>query len=93
MRGVRQLLSGGGIEKKKKQCRITRIKVGTEGPELAVATQSTPGETVVSRWGGQHPCALVVDPGNPRYNTVFWCLAVGDFILEILLRDTGEEMP
>ncbi|MDE3022931.1 MAG: transposase, partial [Pseudomonadota bacterium] len=55
LRGVRQLLSGKGVQKEKKRCRITRNKVGAEGSEPAAETQSTPGETVVSRKGGNTP--------------------------------------
>jgi len=55
MRGVRQLLSGKCVQKEKKRCRITRIKVGAEGSEPVVETQSTLGETVVSRGGGNTP--------------------------------------
>ena len=79
MRGVRQLLAGTYVQQEKKRCRITRIQVGAEGSEPAVVTRPTLGETVVSRGGGKHPCALVVDPGNSRYN-VARGLAVGDFI-------------
>ncbi|MDP3210647.1 transposase, partial [Methylotenera sp.] len=43
-RGVQQLLSGKSIQKEKKRCRITRIKVGAEGSELFAATQSTLSE-------------------------------------------------
>ncbi|MDE3023521.1 MAG: hypothetical protein KGI54_17005, partial [Pseudomonadota bacterium] len=35
--------------------RITRIRVGAEGSEPVAQTQSTPGETVVSRKGGNTP--------------------------------------
>ncbi|NDU85137.1 MAG: DUF4160 domain-containing protein, partial [Ferrovum sp.] len=53
MRGVRQLLSGKGVQKEKKRCMITRIKVGAEGPRTGCEeSQSTLGETVVSRGGG-----------------------------------------
>jgi len=52
MRGVRQLLAGKCVQKEKKRCKITRIKVGAEGSELIAAMQSTPDETVVSRNGG-----------------------------------------
>jgi len=49
MRGVQQLLSGKGVQKEKKRCRITRIKVGAEGSEPVAETQPTTGKTVVSR--------------------------------------------
>jgi putative transposase len=53
MRGVRQLLSGKCVQKEKKRCRITKSKkVGAEGSEPVAKTQSTPGETKVSRLGG-----------------------------------------
>jgi len=55
MRGVRQLLAGKCVQKESRRCRITSNKVGAEGSELAVATQSTLGETVVSRLGGNTP--------------------------------------
>lgn len=55
MRGVRQLLAGKCVQKEKRRCRITKIKVGAEGPEPIAATQSTPGETEVSREGGNTP--------------------------------------
>lgn len=55
MRGVRQLLAGKCVQKESKRCRITRIKVGAEGSEPVVETQSTLGETVVSRGGGNTP--------------------------------------
>lgn len=55
LRGVRQLLSGKCVQKENKRCRITRIKVGAEDSEPVAATQSTPGETVVSRMGGNTP--------------------------------------
>ena len=55
MRGVRLLLSGEYVEKKKKRCRITRIKVRAEGSEPVAETQSTSGKTVVSRLGGNTP--------------------------------------
>lgn len=51
-RGVRQLLDGKCARQEKKRCRITRIKVGAEGSEPAAETPSTPGETKVSRKGG-----------------------------------------
>ena len=54
-RGVRQMLAGGhgtGIKKEKKSCRITKTKVGAEGPEPAKAMRPTSGETQVSRAGG-----------------------------------------
>jgi len=54
-RGVQQLLSGQGIQKEKKRCRITRIKVEAEGSELVVETQSTLSETKVIRMGGNTP--------------------------------------
>lgn len=59
MRGVRQLLGGKCVQKEKKRCRIMRIKVGVEGSEPAAETQSTPGETVVSRLGGNTPALTV----------------------------------
>ena len=73
MRGVRQLLSGKGVQKEKKRCKITRNspqgaspknivalrascferKVGAEGSRTdCEKSQSTLGETVVSRGGG-----------------------------------------
>ena len=52
LRGVRQLLSGKCVQKEKKRCRITCIKVGAEGSEPVAETQSTPGETRLSRLGG-----------------------------------------
>ncbi|MHB1607128.1 MAG: RNA-guided endonuclease InsQ/TnpB family protein [Acidiferrobacter thiooxydans] len=55
MRGVRQLLSGKCVQKEKKRCRITCIKVGAEGSEPVAETQSTSGETVVSRLSGNTP--------------------------------------
>jgi putative transposase len=55
MRGVRQLLAGKCVQKEKKRCGITRKKVGAEGSEPIAATQSTPGETEVSRKGGSTP--------------------------------------
>ena len=55
MRGVRQLLAGKCVQKEKKRCRITRIKVVAEGHEPVAETQSTSGETVVSRLGGNTP--------------------------------------
>ncbi|MHB1098836.1 MAG: RNA-guided endonuclease InsQ/TnpB family protein, partial [Burkholderiales bacterium] len=55
MRGVRQLLAGKCVQKEKKRCGITRIKVGAEGSEPVAATQSPPGKTKVSRLGGNTP--------------------------------------
>ncbi|MDE3022058.1 MAG: transposase [Pseudomonadota bacterium] len=55
LRGVRQLLSGKGVQKELRRCRITRNKVGAEGSEPVAQTQSTPGETKVSRKGGNTP--------------------------------------
>lgn len=55
MRGVRQLLSGKCVQKEKKRCRITRIKVGAEGSEPVVETRPTLGETLVSRGRGNTP--------------------------------------
>lgn len=58
LRGVRQLLSGRSVQKEKKQARITRSKVGTEGSEPVgppSAVQLSPGETKVSRGGGNIP--------------------------------------
>jgi len=55
MRGVRQLLAGRCVQKESRRCRITRNKVGAEGSEPVAETQSTLGETVVSRWGGNIP--------------------------------------
>jgi putative transposase len=55
LRGVKQLLVGKCIQKEKKRCRITLIKVGAEGSELVAATQSTLSETAVSRMSGNTP--------------------------------------
>ncbi|QKE41748.1 MAG: hypothetical protein HO274_10850 [Ferrovum myxofaciens] len=52
---VRQLLSGKCVQKEKKRCRITRNKVGAEGSEPVAEMQSTLGEIVVSRGGGNTP--------------------------------------
>jgi putative transposase len=49
LRGVKLLLSGEYVEKKKKRCKITRSKIGAGGSEF------TPNETVVSRGGGNTP--------------------------------------
>jgi putative transposase len=49
LRGVKLLLSGEYVEKKKKRCKITRNKIGAEGSEFK------PNETVVSRGGGNTP--------------------------------------
>lgn len=49
MRGVKQLLSGKGVKKEKKTCRITRQKVGAECSEPGAAMHPTLGETEVSR--------------------------------------------
>jgi putative transposase len=61
-RGVRLVLSRAIVQKPKKACRITRRKgekrkneqqqVGVEISEPLEATQATPGETAVSRGGG-----------------------------------------
>jgi len=58
-RGGRQLLAGQCVQKEKKRCAITRIKVGAKGPrtggdEVALGhlSLSTLGETKVSRLGG-----------------------------------------
>jgi len=56
MRGVKLLLSGEYVEKKRKRCGITKSKkVGAEGSKPVAETQSTSGETVVSRLGGNTP--------------------------------------
>ena len=56
MRGVRQFLAGKCVQKEKKRCRITRIKVGAEGSRTdCEESQSTLGETVVSRGSGNTP--------------------------------------
>jgi putative transposase len=51
-RGVKQLLVGKCARKEKKTCRITRTKVGAEGSKPGAAMHPTPGETEVSRLGG-----------------------------------------
>jgi putative transposase len=71
MRGVQQLLSGKCIQKEKKRCRITRIKVGAEGSELVAATQSTLSETVVSRMGGNTPALWSLTLETPATTPVF----------------------
>ena len=65
MRGVRQLLDGKCVQKEKKRCRITRIKVGAEGSEPVVETQSTSGKTVVSRGGGNTPALWSLTQETP----------------------------
>ncbi|EQD36709.1 transposase, IS605 OrfB family, partial [mine drainage metagenome] len=56
MRGVRQLLDGKCVQKEKKRCGITKIKVGAEGSRTGcVNPQSTPDEIMVSRSGGNTP--------------------------------------
>lgn len=50
-RGVNLLLSGKSTQKEKKRCKITRIKIGAESSESAIAIPPTPGETTVSRLG------------------------------------------
>jgi len=54
-RGIKRLLDGKCVQKKKKRCRITRVKVGAESSELIAVTQSTLSETVASRMGGNTP--------------------------------------
>ncbi|MBZ0094569.1 MAG: transposase [Sulfuricella sp.] len=65
MRGVRQLLAGKCVQKEKKRCGITRIKVGAEGSEPAAETQSPPGKTVVSRLGGNTPALWSLTQETP----------------------------
>lgn len=65
MRGVKLLLSGEYVEKKKKRCGITKIKVGAEGSEPVAATQSSPGEIVVSRGGGNTPALWSLTQETP----------------------------
>ena len=65
MRGVRQLLSGGCVQKEKKRCKITRCKVGAEGSEQTAETQSTLGEIVVSRGGGNTPALWSLTQETP----------------------------
>lgn len=50
-RGVEQLLSGKGVKKEKKTCRITKYKVGAVCSEPGEEKPSTLGETEVSRGG------------------------------------------
>ena len=71
LRGVKQLLAGKCIQKEKKRCRITRIKVGAEGSELVAATQSTLSETVVSRMGGNTPALWSLTLETPATTPVF----------------------
>ncbi|MDP1597180.1 MAG: hypothetical protein Q8K80_03125, partial [Methylotenera sp.] len=71
LRGVKQLLAGKCIQKEKKQCRITRSKVGAEGSELVAATQSTLSETVVSRVGGNTPALWSLTLETPATTSVF----------------------
>lgn len=52
VRGVKQLLAGECVKKKKKNCRITRQKVGAEGSKPGAAMPLTLGETKVSRLRG-----------------------------------------
>ena len=65
MRGVRQLLAGKCVKKEKKRCRITRIKVVAEGHEPIAVAQSTLGETVVSRGGGNTPALWSLNQETP----------------------------
>ena len=66
MRGVKQLLAGKCVQKKKKRCRITKSKkVGAVGSELVAQTQSTPGETKVSRLGGNTPALWSLTQETP----------------------------
>jgi putative transposase len=77
MRGVKLLLTGEYVEKKKKRCGITRKKVGAVSSELAdcaayaVATQSTPCETVVSRVGGNTPALWSLTLETPATTPAF----------------------
>jgi putative transposase len=71
MRGVQQLLSGQGVQKEKKRCRMTRIKVWAEGSKLFSATQSTPSETVVSRMGGNTSALWSFTLETPATTPVF----------------------
>jgi putative transposase len=66
MRGVKLLLSGKCVQKEKKRCRITRIEVGAEGSRTGCEeSQSTPGETVVSRLGGNTPALWSLTQETP----------------------------
>jgi putative transposase len=69
MRGVRQLLSGKCVQKEKKRCKITRIKVGAEGSRTGCEeSQSTSGETAVSRLGGNTPALWSLTQETPATN-------------------------
>jgi putative transposase len=65
MRGGKQLLSGKGVKKEKKTCRITRQKVGAEGSKPEAARLSTLGETEVSRLGGNTPALWSLTQETP----------------------------
>ena len=65
MRGVKQLLSGKGVKKEKKTCRITRQKVGAEGSKPGTAVCPTLGETEVSRLGGNIPALWSLTQETP----------------------------
>lgn len=70
-RGVKQLLFGKCVKKEKKTCRITRKKVGAGCSEPDAATHPTPGETEVSRLGGNTPTLWSQTQETPAITTPF----------------------
>lgn len=64
-RGVKQLLSGKGVKKEKKTCRITRQKVGAVCSEPGAEMRPTLGETEVSRLGGNTPALWSLTQETP----------------------------
>lgn len=65
MRGVKQLLSGKGVRKEKKTCRITRHKVGAGCSEPGAEMHPTLGEIEVSRLGGNTPALWSLTQETP----------------------------
>lgn len=62
--------SRGCVQKEKKRCAITRIKVGAEGPRTGGdLSPSTPGETKVSRLGGNTPALWSLNQETPATTT------------------------
>ena len=72
LRGVRQLLVGKCVQKERKRCRITRNKIGAEGSRTdCEESQSTLGETAVSRGGGNTSALWSLTQEEPPLQRVY----------------------
>jgi hypothetical protein len=65
-----ELLAGKCVKKEQKRCGILKSKVGAEGPRTdCVHSQSTLGETELSRWGSNTAALWSLNRETPATTT------------------------